>query len=523
MVIGIYGRKSLYSDKSDSVRNQLQMGREYALSRYEDPIIIEYEDEGYTGANTIRPGFIRLENDIKKKKIDVLICYKIDRLSRNVHDFSSLFNILQKNKIEFVSLKEQIDTTTPLGRAMMYLSSVFAQMERETTAERVRDNMIELAKLGVWVGGKAPIGYEREKVTLNGKIHTKLAENKNEIPHLLMIYNTFLQGYSLGGLETLFRKSRVKTLNGSYFSASQLYQILITPHYVPATYKMYNYFADKGCIMAVEKEKFNGKQAILIYGRTSQEKGKPHIINPPDKWIVTVGLHKPIIDEEKWLSVQERFGKNKIDKTRKYEIGILKSIVKCECGYTMRVQHKVDKVYRKVYDNYYCQNRNRRGTDFCNMKMVRVDKLDSKLIDTLKQFSVNKDLLKKHIQQQQADIIIPLRDKDSIKKEIVTINKKIGNLTATLQENMESSASKYIINEIEKLDKQLIGLNYELRELEIQQQEISKQKDDIDTIYTKITNYLKNFDSLIYSDKVKYLQEILRECTWDGRQLFITI
>lgn len=521
MNIGIYARKSVYSDKSDSIESQIKICKEYAQNNFKVTTIVEYEDEGFTGANTDRPGFSHLMQDILSKKIDLLICYKIDRISRNVLDFSKTFNILQENNIQFVSVKEQIDTSTPLGRAMMYICSVFAQMERETTAERVKDSMIELAKSGKWAGGKAPIGYRRERILINGKHHTVLVKSESELPFLNMIFDTFLEGYSLGGLETYFRNAGVKSLNGKYLSSTQLFQILKNPHYTSATKEVYDYFESLGCTMAVERERFDGKHGLIVYGRTKGGKTKIHSVNPPNMWIVSVGLHEPLISAEKWLAVQARFGQNMIDRKRKHEVGLLKGILRCKCGYAMGVQHKVDKIYNLVYDNYYCSQRNRKGPEFCDMRMVSVDELDAKIIEILKQISIDKKLLEKYIKADTTPIIT--KDKNTTKKEIESTKKKIENLTSILQDNFDSSAAKYIIAEIEKLDKRIASLNYELREIEFKEQDSKRQKDNIDAIYQRICEYIDKFDSLSYESKVKFLKEIIKECTWDGQKLNITI
>lgn len=521
MNIAIYPRKSVYSDKSDSIEAQVKMCTEYANNNYNDiTSIVSYEDEGFSGVNTDRPGFMQLMKDVMSGKIDIVICYKIDRISRNVLDFSQTFNTMQVHGVQFVSLKEQIDTSTPLGRAMMYICSVFAQMERETTAERVRDNMIELAKSGKWAGGQAPIGYKREHIIISGKKHTTLVENTDELPYLNMIYDKFLEGYSLGGLETYFRKNNILTLNNNYISTSQIHAILKNPHCVAATPEIYDYFKDKGCIMVSEKERFDGQHGLIVYGRTNGGKKKTHINNPPEKWMVSIGLHKPLISADKWLEVQERFGKNLIDKTRKHEIGILKGLVKCKCGYTMRVQHKVDKTYNKVYDNYYCQNRNRRGPKFCDMKMVHVDDMDDLIIDTLRDIIVDKSRLSKYLKQDNA--LNFYRNRDTILSDIKSTERKIGNLTISLQDNANSTAAKYIIEEIEKLDKQITGLNYELREVAMQEREEKKNTENKDEIYNKICAYIKDFDTLDYSEKSKFLQETLKECVWDGNDLSIS-
>lgn len=103
---------------------------------------------------------------ISKKKFDILVCYRLDRISRNVADFSSTIKELQAYGVDFVSIKEQFDTTSPMGRAMIYnIASVFAQLERETIAERVRDNMTELVKNGFWLGGTPLFGYTRVRET----------------------------------------------------------------------------------------------------------------------------------------------------------------------------------------------------------------------------------------------------------------------------------------------------------------------------------------------------------------------
>lgn len=101
--------------------------------------------------------------DAKANKFDYLVCYRLDRISRNVSDFSTLIEKLNKLDISFISIKEQFDTSTPMGRAMMFISSVFAQLERETIAERIKDNMYELARTGRWLGGKTPHGFSSKK------------------------------------------------------------------------------------------------------------------------------------------------------------------------------------------------------------------------------------------------------------------------------------------------------------------------------------------------------------------------
>ncbi len=522
-IIACYGRKSIYSDKSDSTDVQYKFAEEYCKSHYTDFVLTRYEDEGYTGANTDRPDYNRLLANVIAKQINVVVCYKIDRISRNVSDFSDFFAILSKHNVEFVSIKEQIDTSTPLGRAMMYICSVFAQMERETIAERIKDNMLELSKSGKWAGGKAPVGFKRERVTIGNKTHTVLAANPDEIPFLNMIIDMFLDGnYSLNGLETYFRKNGIKSLEGKYLSASQLYIMLKNPHYAAADHATLDYFKSLGCTIGCDESKFTGEYGIMAYGRTSGGKKKAHMINPPEKWIISVGLHRPIISSEKWLSVQKRFGNNAINKTRKYKIGILKGILRCSCGYLMRVQHKADKTYNKTYDSYFCQNRNRRGVEYCDRSFTHVEILDTAVIDILKSIALDKSIIDNYVYEDNT-ANVHFRSRAEIQKSISKIQLKINNLTATLGANAESTAAKYLIQEIEKLDKDLVGLKYELIESELNEHKQNKAREDAENKYETVCYIVKNLESLEYDELNGLIKELIKECIWDGVSLKIKL
>ena len=164
MNVAIYSRKSKITDSGESISNQIELCKEYLKYHFEEYIISIYEDEGFSGGNINRPEFHKLMQDIESKKINFLMCYRLDRISRNVADFAGTLEFLQKYNVAFVSISEQFDTTTPIGRAMVYISSVFAQLERETIGERIKDNMLELAKDGRWLGGQTPLGFKSEAV-----------------------------------------------------------------------------------------------------------------------------------------------------------------------------------------------------------------------------------------------------------------------------------------------------------------------------------------------------------------------
>ena len=175
--VGIYPRKSVYRDNSDSVKVQVQLCKDYAGIIFKDREItfrIYDQDEGFSGKNTNRPGFQELMGDVKNDALDVVMVYKLDRISRNVQEFSAMYEIFEQHNVSFVSVKESFDTTTPMGRTVMYILAAFAQLERENTSERVTDNMRALGAAGKWTGGKLPTGMTSIRRQIGEKEHSYL-------------------------------------------------------------------------------------------------------------------------------------------------------------------------------------------------------------------------------------------------------------------------------------------------------------------------------------------------------------
>ena len=224
MVAAIYTRKSVYSDHSDSIGNQTQMCKDYLSVHFAGQISdsIIYTDEGLTGANVNRPGLQRLLSDIEQGSIQILIVYQLDRISRDVRDFSNIYSLASQNDVKFISVKENIDTSTPIGKAMMYVTVGFAQMERETIAARVTDNMLYLSSEGWWAGGSAPVGYRRERVKADdGKNHVTIIPDPDGADHVRYVFKTFLDGnHTISSLQTYFKQQGIRTINGKFFSSS---------------------------------------------------------------------------------------------------------------------------------------------------------------------------------------------------------------------------------------------------------------------------------------------------------------
>ncbi|MEG1501657.1 MAG: recombinase family protein, partial [Clostridiales bacterium] len=224
--IAIYSRKSKFTGKGESIGNQIELCKQYIASHFpgtqENEILI-FEDEGFSGGHLDRPQFRQMMKKAESKELAYVICYRLDRISRNIGDFAKLIEELDNLTIGFISIKEQFDTSSPMGRAMMYIASVFSQLERETIAERIRDNMQELAKTGRWLGGTTPTGYQSEaveKVTVDGKIRKafQLTIIPEEAKLVQLIYDKFLQTNSLTKTETFLLQHSYMTKNNRKFT-----------------------------------------------------------------------------------------------------------------------------------------------------------------------------------------------------------------------------------------------------------------------------------------------------------------
>ena len=521
MKFAIYGRKSIASDRSDSVDNQFKMCEDYINLKFpgQAESIEHYSDEDKTGANTKRPDLQRLIADVEDGQINVLVVYQLDRLSRNIRDFSNIYALLDEHKVTFVSLRENIDTATPIGTAMMYIAVVFAQMERETTAARVTDNMIGLAKKGYWTGGNPPVGYVREKISVGGKNHVMIVPDPDGVAYVCKIFDYFLDGkYSLQRMETSLRHRGIRTRSGKFFSTMQIYQILTSPFCVPALPEIYDYYAAKGCQMATPRESWDGTHGVMVYGRTTQPKAGKHQKQPPEKWVVCVGLHKPFLSADKWLATQSRLSGNKFDKTAKYDVPLLKGVLRCKCGTLMAVSRK--KRLDGVSSWYYCSKRMRQGVDVCDMRQIKIDVLDNKVLDIFQEIAADPGQIRKYAVTTSHSAFV---DISAISAQIRQTEDKIGRLAAALALAENSTASKYIVAEMERLDLNLQALN---REKGLAAAENRKQKAAVknaEAAAAEISRLIHNLETFTATERNEIVRSVVKECVWDGTELKIML
>ena len=311
--IAIYSRKSKFTGKGESIGNQVELCKEYVRNMFGEEYVdrcVVFEDEGFSGGNLQRPDFKRMMEEVRKRKFKAIVVYRLDRISRNISDFTGLIDELTKLDVSFVSIKEQFDTSTPMGRAMMFIISVFSQLERETIAERIRDKMHELAKKGRWLGGNTTTGFKSgsvSKITIDGKERKsyKLIPIPEEIEIPKMIFDLYIETDSLTAVEAELLRQRIKTKQGKDFTRFAIKAILQNPVYMVADEDAYNYFIEKEAEIFFPKEAFDGSCGIMAYNRTNQEKGRTTQLLPVSEWIVAIGKHPGFIPSKQWIKVQD--------------------------------------------------------------------------------------------------------------------------------------------------------------------------------------------------------------------------
>src|SRR5215469_14088968 len=160
-----------------------------------------YDDGGYSGGSTDRTALQQLLADIKVRKIDVIVVYKVDRLTRSLADFAKLVELFDTHDVSFVSVTQQFNTTTSMGRLTLNVLLSFAQFEREVTSERIRDKIAASKRKGLWVGGPLPLGYELKD--------GKLTVVEEEAERVRMIFRRYLE---VSGINELVRDLRAKNI-----------------------------------------------------------------------------------------------------------------------------------------------------------------------------------------------------------------------------------------------------------------------------------------------------------------------
>ncbi len=302
-----------------------------------------YDDGGFSGGNTNRPALTKLLADIKAGKIDAVVVYKIDRLSRSLLDFSGLLTLFDQHQTAFVSVTQDINTSSSSGRMMLNILMTFAQFEREVITERIKDKVASAKKKGMRCGGPPPMGYGSNPVS------KKLEIIPEEAAIIKRIFESYLRLGSArdvaaeldaDGLKIRTRVSRKgKTHGGTPFTGAYIYQTLSNPTYVGL---------------------------VKHYDKTYP------------------GEHKAIIDRKTWDAAQKLLKDNLVhDRRRVKRLTPLRGLVKCGCCDGPMVENFTKKSPAKSYRYFICDHDAKRLHSTCPLKRVPAAELESLLLSEI--------------------------------------------------------------------------------------------------------------------------------------------
>ena len=424
----IYARQSLEGKDSLSIENQIDLCRRVAEGE-----ATVYQDRGFSGKNTNRPAFRQLMEAVERGEVDRILVYRLDRFSRSIADFSQLWTVLERYHVQFQSVTENFDTASPMGRAMLNIVMTFAQLERETTAERVRDNYRHRVQLGAWPGGPAPFGYDLTRGTdAQGRTISTLAENE-KARVVREAFRRYLDyGVSLRSLARELTGRGVQAPKREVWDNVTLSRIFRNPCYVQADEDVYWYYLAQGVSIRQPREVFDGVHGCVLIGKRDRGKEKR---NPVELQQLAVGSHQGLVPSGLWLQVQEKLsGNRQLDRRQAGKYTWLTGLMKCgKCGYALRVN--LDRRSGKTY--LLCSGRSNYGV--CDATIaLNLRELEDGVEEALREM----------LDRCPAEELYPMEDGRT--QELEEVEKKISRLVMALAESSEISVG-YISQEIERL------------------------------------------------------------------------
>jgi len=484
----IYTRKSTeegLDQEFNSLDAQRDAGEAYILSQKAQGWVMlpdRYDDGGFSGATIQRPALERLLADIDAGKIDAVVVYKVDRLSRSLLDFAKMMEKFEKKRVAFVSVTQQFNTGNSMGRLVLNLLLSFAQFEREMIAERTRDKMAAARRKGKWVGGRPTLGYD---VDANGR---RLVVNEREAAVVREAFELYLQERSL--LQV------VDILNGRQIG-------------------MKSWTTKKGTTRKGGTWDKGGLRRMLtnvIYIGKVNYKGE-----------IYQGEHPPVVDVRTFDKVQELLAnavpsRDRASVTRNKEGFLLRGLIRCEhCKSVMTSSFA--RSHGKTYRYYKCTATNRRGADACKVRSLPADEFERYIVDRIREMSRNPKLVRSTAERVREDRekAIPAlsKEKADLGDELERCRKEAKRLLATLA-NEEGGDGRFVTERLAELDARAGQIERRLTDITEQIVNIKRatiKPDDIDAVMTLFDPV---WDALVPKERARVLHLLVEQIDYDG-------
>jgi DNA invertase Pin-like site-specific DNA recombinase len=311
-----------------------------------------YDDGGYSGGTLERPALQRLIRDIEAGRVDTVVCYKIDRLSRSLTDFARLVDVFERNRVTFVSVTQSFCTTTSMGRLTLNILLSFAQFERELAGERIRDKFAASRRKGIFMGGHPPLGYDvRDR---------KLVVNPAEAKLVRLIFRRFLD---LGSALLLIRELNIQGHRTKSWTTQS------------GTFREGRPF-DKGTLYKILRAR--------VYLGEAVHKGTSY-----------PGEHEPIVDRAIWNRVHEVLttnAKRRGNEARARTPAPLRGLIRCTyCSSAMTPTHTRRR--GRLYRYYICLGASRRGHDTCPVRSIAASEVEGLVLGQVRRLLSSPELV----------------------------------------------------------------------------------------------------------------------------------
>jgi len=488
----IYTRKST-DEGLDQNFNSLDAQRESAEAyitsqRHEGWMCISerYDDGGFTGGNMERPALKRLFADIESGGIDCVVVYKVDRLSRSLLDFARMMELFDKHAVSFVSVTQQFNTTSSMGRLTLNILFSFAQFEREIISERTRDKMSAARKKGKWVGGMPVLGYDVDRKG------GRLVVNEDEAARVRAIYNLYKEHKALIPVvqELERRKWGVKqwttqrgdVRGGNLFTKNSLFRLLTN----------------------------------IIYTGNVNYKGT-----------IYQGEHEGIVDPDLWQLVQDTLRHNGRsggkDLRNKYG-ALLRGLLYCAPCRTAMV-HTYTSKNGKYYRYYVCLTAQQRGWAACPTKSLNAHEIETAVVDYIRGLGSSVEVFSKTASavraQSQKRLTELETERRAHERELKRLDARIRALVGELPAS--GTDHRLVTDQMADLQDQIRSL--EQRMTVIREEIVVIQRETLDEgdLEKALSAFDPVWDSLSPREQVRIIKLLIERVAYDGRDGKVTV
>lgn len=439
-MLAIYVRQSLNKKDSISIETQISICRANCDMTADTDIQV-FKDKGWSGKNMERPAFRQMMELVDKGVVSKIVVYRLDRLSRSLADFCGVWSRLENSNTEFMSVTERFDTSSPMGKAMLYIIMVFAQLERETIAERVQDNYYSRIKYGPWPGGPAPYGMKVSRMILDDGRKIPTLETTEQIEVVKRIFYSYArEDVSLGKIAKELNEDQIPGPKRGTWDNVSVSRLLHSPVYVQAGRKLYLYYASKGVKFNNSLEEYTGKMAAHIVGKRKASNRKYTNL---EEHVITLLNMEGIIPEDIFLQCQKKLENNKaIGNSGAGKASWLSGLIKCgSCGYAIVIRKWKDKKYLGCSGHYNLHKCDKTGFN------ILLPELEEEISRQLAN-EINS------CREEKMEVI----DELSIVDEVRDIEGQIRRLVSSIAK-ASSVSMKYINAEIERLEERKQSLS----------------------------------------------------------------